>query len=528
MANNLTMADIIRIRTLAKAGWAQRKIARELGHDRDTVRKYARETPEPPPDSANADGEADGETDALDSKPAISTAGSCGASAGRKSVCERFKERIEILLERGLTADRIWRELRDEHGFTHSYESVKRFVRKLKAKAPKRVWRMECAPGEEAQVDFGTARTLRRADGKLGYSNVLRVTLSFSRKAYTETLPYQNTECFVRGLENAFRAFGGVPATLRIDNLKAAVRKADWYDPDLNPKIAAFAEHYQTAIIPTRPYTPQHKGKVESDINYVKKSALQGREFVSIAAQNEHLRDWESSIAGKRIHGTTRKQVDAHFEKHERAALRPLPPDLFPCYQEGQRLVHRDSYIEVARAYYQVPPEYIGRRLWVRWDSRLLRVFDDKMQPVCKHVRLEPGQFSHCLGARGIRKDKPHHTSLYWIERVGLIGPAAEKWASALARNRPDHCIRVMQGLLNLREGCGHPAEAINRACEAALDCGEFRLGYLKSWLKNARAGGDPARQIQLGLELIEEHPIIRPLSDYQQLLGPEEIFSSS
>ena len=134
---------------------------------------------------------------------------------------------------------------------------------------------------------------------------------------------------------------------------------------------------------------------------YVKSSALKGREFTSINRQNEHLRAWETNVADKRIHGTTRKQVDAHFQEHEKAALRPLPPDLFPCYQEGQRLVHRDSYIEVGRAYYQVPPEYIGRRLWVRWDGRMVRIFDDKMQPVVKHVRLEAGKFSQCLGARG-------------------------------------------------------------------------------------------------------------------------------
>ena len=128
MANNLTMADIIRIRTLAKAGWSLRKVARELGHDRATVRKYAAEEPDPPPD-------AEGE----DSKPAISTAGSSSRSVGRPSGCEPFRERIETLLERGLTADRIWRELRDEHGFKKSYESVKRFVRKLKATTPRRV-----------------------------------------------------------------------------------------------------------------------------------------------------------------------------------------------------------------------------------------------------------------------------------------------------------------------------------------------------------------------------------------------------
>jgi len=177
-----------------------------------------------------------------------------------------LRERIESLLGDGLGPYAIWQRLREENGDATpgcSYEALKRFARKLRVKHPTRVWRMECDPGEEAQVDFGRVRTLRREDGKLVYTNVLRVTLSFSRKGYSEAVPYQSTECLIRALENAFRHFGGVPATLRIDNLKAAVTKADWYDPELNPKIVAFAAHYGVAILPTRPYTPQHKGKVE-------------------------------------------------------------------------------------------------------------------------------------------------------------------------------------------------------------------------------------------------------------------------
>jgi transposase len=509
MANYLTMADITRIRTLAQAGWSQRRIAEELGHDRGTISKYLREV-EPPPDE-------DG------SKPAISTAGN---SAGRTSVAAPHRERIEPMLEKGMSAEAIWRELRDEHGFEHSYESVKRFVRKLKARAPKRVWRLECNPGEEAQVDFGVVRCLRREDGKLGYAHVLRVTLSFSRKGYTEALPHQNSECFIRALENAFRHFGGVPATLRPDNLKAAVHKADWHDPELNPKIEAFAAHYGTVIIPTRPYTPQHKGKVESDIGYVKRSALKGKEFGSLRELNETLRAWETGVADCRIHGTTRKQVQGHFQAHEKEALRPLPPELFPCYQEGLRVVHRDSYVEVQRAYYQVPPEYVGRRLWVRWDSKMLHILSEEMCPILSHVRLERGGFSHCLGARGLRKDAVHHTSLYWIDRAALLGSCAEKWAVAAARNRPDHCIRVLQGLLSLHDPGKHRAADIDKACEVALAGGDYTLKAIKQTLALLARPGAAPPSMQEQLFLGEEHPLIRPLSHYQDLLGPEEIFS--
>ena len=112
---------------------------------------------------------------------------------------------------------------------------------------------------------------------------------------------------FVRGLENAFRHFGGVPELLVLDNLEAGVFKANIYDPELNPKFASFCEHYKVTGMPTRPRTPEHKGKVERGVGYVKNSAVKGRDFALFAALNIHLRDWESRIADKRIHGTTRK-----------------------------------------------------------------------------------------------------------------------------------------------------------------------------------------------------------------------------
>jgi transposase len=511
MANQLTMAEIDRIKSLAAAGWSGRRIARELGCDRGTVRKYVSEAR-----LANAarDGPDPDAND--DSKPAKVIA---RISSSRTSVCEPFRATIEALLEKGLTAERIHRDLCEDHCFTHSYPSVVRFVRKLKETQPKRIWRMECEPGEEAQVDFGVTRTLRTDDGRLRYSNVLRVTLSFSRKAYTETVPYQNTDCFIRAIENAFRHFGGTPATLRIDNLKAGVKKADWHDPELNPKIEAFAAHYGTTIIPTRPYTPQHKGKVESDVAYVKSSALKGREFGSIAEQNTYLKEWEAKIADCRIHGTTRKQVLSHFTENEKGSLLPLPVDLFPAYQEGKRIVHRDSYVEVEKAYYQVPVEYIKRKVWVRWDSKTLQVFDRNMDQIASHIRKEPGNFSHSLGARGQRKGKPSATSHYWINRVSIYGVSVEKWAVAMASNRPDYAIRVLQGLYSL--GNKHSVAKIDKACELALASGEYNLRSVKQKLELLNAHPDTVLK-QDEFTFLSDHPVIRPLTEYQDLLESE------
>jgi hypothetical protein len=179
-----------------------------------------------------------------------------------------------------------------------------------------------------------------------------------------------------------------------IDNMKAAVKHPDWFDPDLVPKVAAFAAHYGATILPTKPYTPRHKGKVERGVDYVQENALKGRQFASLEDQNRHLADWEANVADTRIHGTTRRHVGRVFQEVERPALRPLPLDRFPNFHEAQRSVNRDGHVEVAKAYYSAPPEYLGRRVWVRWDGRTVRLFNHRLEQIALHVRREPGRLA--------------------------------------------------------------------------------------------------------------------------------------
>ena len=149
---------------------------------------------------------------------------------------------------------------------------------------------------------------------------MLRVVLSHSRKGYSEACYRQTAEDFLRVLENAFWHFGGVPKTLVVDNLKAAVLHADWFDPELNPNLQSLAEHYGTVILPTWPRTPRHKGKVERGVAYVQDNGLKARVFSSLAEENRHLLGWEVAVADTRIHGTTKKQVVKVFVEVERAA----------------------------------------------------------------------------------------------------------------------------------------------------------------------------------------------------------------
>ena len=129
-------------------------------------------------------------------------------------------------------------------------------------------------------------------------------------------------------------------------------------------------------------------------MGYVKDNALKGHVFASLEEENRHLLDWETTVADQRIHGTIRQQVGKLFAEVERPALQPLPVERFPFFHEGQRTVHRDGHVEVAKAYYSVPPEYLGRTVWVRWDTRLVRIFNERWEQIAVHVKHEPGRFS--------------------------------------------------------------------------------------------------------------------------------------
>lgn len=364
--------------------------------------------------------------------------------------------------------------LRAETAFPGSYESVKRYVAKLRQTDPSVVQRIEVQPGEEVQVDFGSGPTLIGSDGKKRRTWIFRLVLSYSRKGYSEAVLRQDTESFLRCLENAFRAFGGSTLTINLDNLKAAVLKADWADPELNPKLADFARHYGTTILPCLPRTPEHKGKIESGIKYVKGNALAGRKFSSLAELNQHLADWERTVADQRIHGTTKRQV-AELFKVEQPALVALPASLFPCFKEGPRTVHRDGHIEVEKAFYHVPPEYLRQDVWARYDSREVRIFAKTPSGPLKHIqthrRLEPGQFTNPRGIGGGVGSLQANLD-YWHKRASNLGSSCQRWAETLVRNRGIESMRSLMGLVSLVER--HSVAARGQGSRAPARCAGF------------------------------------------------------
>jgi transposase len=535
MSNRLSMAKIQSIETLNASGHSNRKIARLLGIDRGTVNDYVRRLtagqavrnrPNPQHDTDGPRGSvenrpnpqigADAQSVANQTRPdprtgwgalVTAVAGQVPVPSGPTSLCAAYRQEIEEHLERGLSIRRIHQELIAAHGFSGSYHSVRRLVLSLGKHRPLPFRRMEVEPGEEAQIDFGTAAPVSDAAGTMRRPWLFRIVLSHSRKAYSEVVWRQTTDQFIAAIENAFHEFGGVPRRLVIDNLKAAVQRADWYDPEVHPKLQSFAAHYGTVFVPTKPYTPEHKGKIESSVKYAKNNALKGRTFHSLAEQNEHLREWERTVADVRIHGTTKKQVGRQFES-ERGALLPLPRDRFANFHEARRTVGRDGHLEVDKAFYSAPPEYIGRRVWARWDARLVRVFNDQWQQIALHVKSEPGRFrtdaAH-IPAEKISAVERGTTAM--LRQIAAIGPQTQAWSELVIQSRGAQGVRVLVGLKALAGQ--HTAAALERACGTAVRYGATRLRSIRNLLKR------PAPQEQLQFAFIEEHPLIRPLSDY-------------
>lgn len=553
MANRLKMAKIQAILALKEQGWSDRKIERELGVRRETVASYVRLASKPATEAltgnqagevskpatealagvgvADCAGSADSKaaTEALTGTETEEEAKSAKALTGSvvelarllaeaekpvpsRSLCAPYQELIEEKLYQGLSSQRIWQDLVLEHGFKAKAHSVRRYVRRLAEKEPGAFRRLETAPGDEAQVDFGTGAAIKLPSGKRRKAYVFRIVLSHSRKAYSEVVFRQTTENFIRCLENAFRYFGGVPKTLVIDNLKAAVTKADWYDPEIHPKVASFCEHYGTVILPTKPYTPRHKGKVEKGIDYVQSNALKGRTFASLDEQNRYLLWWEENVADVRIHGTTRKQVRWLFDHAERQALLSIPPDRFPYFQEERRTVHRDGHVEVEKAYYSAPPEYVGLRLWVRWDGHLVRIFDQRMRQITVHAKSPAGKFStlddHIAPNKRSAVEKG---AALQLAKASRIGPYAGKWAEGVIRTRGVTGVRVLIGLTSLSKL--YFCERIDAACKTADSYGSYRLRTVRELLKRESA------PLQAQFEFMDQHPIIRDLSEYDQIV---------
>lgn len=520
MANYLQVTKRQQVIALLHLGWSYRRIEAETGVRRETVSRYdrlLRSNPAKVFPGASADGatENGGSGGTERSKAAKVFAGSeanpanvfAGSGRSSRSAAVRYDDVIVGKLEQGLSIQRIWQDLVEEYGYGHSYESVKRYVRRLRKKR-RVVGVFHSAPGEEAQVDFFRgAPTLHPTSGQWRRPWVFRMTLCHSRHGYEEAVWDQQLETFLRLHERAFRHLAGVVRVVRHDNLKAAVVRACLYDPDVHAVYTAFASHWGFTPLPTRPRHPQENGKQERSGGYVKDNALKGRRFNSLAEQNAFLKKWNRTIARLRIHGTTRKQVWTHYLETDKPALAPLAAEPFPLFKCGTRTVHPDGHVEVDGAFYPVPTHLLGAQVQIRWDARLVRVYHRETL-MASHARVSPGAFARREGQDASELTSSQHAFLHkLLGRCERVGEELHGWAVDATAERGVRAIRLIQGVLHLTRR--HAREAVLRAARIAR---AHRLFRYKDLQRLAEQGATQPVQLQLSAE----HPTIRPMDHYR------------
>jgi transposase len=377
----LTPDEVAAMLGLRGLGWGAKRIAAEFGCSRNTVKRYlglGGWTGCRKPERAKA---LDGLSDWL---------------------AERFRR------HRG-NADVVRQELVAEHGIAVSLRTVERAVaplrRELAAEARATV-RFETPPGKQLQVDFGEKRVVIGEETIRVYLFV--ATLGHSRRLQVRAFRHERQACWFEGLESAFRAFGGVPQEVLLDNTRALVVHHDRLTREVrfNPRLLAFAKHWGFRPRACAPYRARTKGKDERGVGYVKANAIAGREFASWAAFEAHLEQWTREVADMRIHGTTGEPPIERFHRDEAAALQPLAGR--PPFQQTRELIRRvqtDCCVEVDGNAYSVPWRLVGEGVVVEISGGRLRILHAGREIAVHAERsgrrqrvLEPSHFEGIAG----------------------------------------------------------------------------------------------------------------------------------
>jgi len=504
MANVLDAEKQQQILALGRLGWTLRRIEQETGVRRETASHYLKQ--------AGVWVRPSGRWGHPPGKPAIevftdSVPLPVPGRSPSASACEPHREWIEVEVRHGRDAMAIWQDLVDDYGFTHSYQSVRRFVVKLRGEQVVEAHPViETAPGEEGQVDYGEGPMVRDPEtGKYRRMRLFVFTLGCSRKSVRLLTFRSSSQIWAELHERAFRRLGGAPRVVVLDNLKEGVLKPDVYDPMLNPVYRDMLSHYGVTALPCRVRDPNRKGKVESGVNHAQRK-LKGLRFESPEEAQAYLDRWETNWADTRIHGTTKRQVAAMFAE-EKPHLLPLPAEPFRYYQFGSRTVHLDGAVEVDGAYYHLPPGQIGRRLAVQWDGLHVRILDPKTGELLReHVRQKKGY--HRMRDEDRPKKTPEST-LQLLSRASRAGESTGLVCQTIHAQEGETGVRRILGVLSLVRKYG--PLPVEQACRMALDAEAPTYRFVRRYVER--------QQAQLPLQLTQVDPLIRALTEYRDLI---------
>lgn len=393
------------------------------------------------------------------------------------------------LKRKGVTLLLLWQEYAAAQGeAAYSYPQFCAHYRVWRERQPRRL-RQTHKAGEKLFIDYcgPTVPVTDPATGETHAAQVFVAVLGASNYTYAEATWTQGQADWLAAHTRAFAFFGGVPALLVPDNLAAAVRRANRYDPELNPSYAELASHYGTAVLPARPRKPRDKAKAETGVQLVERwilARLRHRTFFSLAELNaaiaELLADLNERPFAKRV--GSRRQL---FEELDSPALRALPQQPY-TYGEWKRVkVGIDYHVQLERHGYSVPQRLVGERLDARISAATVELFHDGQRVASHPRRHQPGGFTtepaHRPEAHRRHNDwQPGHFR-EWAHGIGAsVGDVVDRQLTE--RPHPEHGYRACLGLRDLARRFG--PERLERACAYALALGTVEYPRIRAILE--------------------------------------------
>ncbi len=450
------------------------QIARTLGVHRKTVAKWlARsrfERPRPPP---------------------------------RTSILDPFKGRITRLLDtHPYSAQQIFQRLREE-GYGGGITTLRVYVRRIRPPKLPVYLKLHFAPGECAQIDWGSFGTVAVGNTRRRLSFFI-IVLAYSRLMYVEFTVSQTMEHFLACHEHAFTAFGGVPTKIMVDNLKSAVlQRLAGVAPVFNARYADFARHYGFTIAPCNVARANEKGRVESGVGYVKKNFLRGLELTEFGAIQAAAEVWLDATANVRIHGETHQRPVDLFAQ-EQPHLQPLPQNRYDVACTTTARASSQFRITLDTNRYSVPAAYAHRRLTVKaYPDRVCIYFDAELiarhqRSYWRHQDIEDHEHAKSLVAKRSRAREQR-----LMLRFLALSPDAQAYHDGLEQKRLNarHHVRKILALAEV-----YPADSIARAIADGLAFEAFSAEYIANILETrARALSEPGPlQLTRGIDLLD------------------------
>ena len=489
----------IAIETLLRGGASHREIERRTGVDRKTIRRAVRE--------ANSPGVATGSEDPTGQTPPPRPPADTPAVTPRAcstSACEPHRVWIEAQVQLGRNAVSIYQDLVEGHGFAHRYNAVKRFVARLRTRVPERFDVLEFLPGEESQVDYGQGAPTLYKPGQYRRPYLFVMTLKYSGKSFRKTVWKTDQQIWARLHEEAWRAFGGCCRYVVLDNLKEGVIRPDLYAPELNPVYGAMLAHYGVVADACRVADPNRKGTVESAIQHTQATALKGRRFDSIEAQNAWLAHWEERWAALRIHGRKKRQV-LEMYREEQPHLQALPLEGFRFFKQAVRTVDDAALVQIEGSYYAALPAAPHSEVTVRIYAHEIEILDAAGTLLRRHEK------SLCKGAFVLagcdRLFNPSRETARLLARVRKIGPHTAALAQEIFARLGRPGQRAIYGLANLPRT--YPRADIEAVCARLHAAQCISYAAVRRALERHSTSAPE-------LPLTQSGPDIRALTEYQ------------